>query len=70
MTKKEKINYLKENYYSEWINKYSEIKNKLSDNQDIFCCCGKLATGMHENNCRKFIQKVESKTVEKLSSLL
>ena len=34
--------------------------------QTMFCICGKLATGLHEKNCRRFNEKVDKETARKL----
>ncbi len=66
----EKLEYLQKNYFSEWLSTRQEIGNKLSDNQSMFCMCGRLATGLHESHCRKFANKVTSETVKKLEYLI
>lgn len=42
----------------------------MSDKQSMFCLCGRLATGLHENGCRKFQNKVTRETIKRLSHLL
>jgi len=66
----DKIKYLQDNYFSEWIKKRKEIEDKLSEENAIFCVCGRLATGLHEKFCRKFQNKVTSETVKELKHLL
>jgi hypothetical protein len=34
------------------------------------CLCGRLATGLHENGCRRFKNAVNSETVKRLKNLL
>lgn len=46
------------------------VFDELSDKQTMFCCCGKLATGVHERNCAKFNNKVLAETIKRLSYLL
>lgn len=70
MKKEEKLNYLKENHTREWLSTRGQVFTELSDQQSIFCCCGKLATGLHEYHCRKFNSKVDSETIKKLKHLL
>ena len=50
----EKIIFLKENYLEKWIKERNNVERELSNNQSMFCCCGKLATGLHETYCKKF----------------
>ena len=66
----EKIDYLKSFHWKEWLSKRTEIEIELSNQQTMFCCCGKLATGLHERNCRKFIAKVDGKTANQLKHLI
>lgn len=66
----EKIEFLKTNYYSEWIKTRTLIANEISKNQPMFCICGKLATGLHETNCKKLHKKLDSEIVKRLSNLL
>lgn len=70
MTKRNKIEWLKIHYWSEWASTRQKIADKLSDSQDIFCCCGALATGLHESRCRRFNDKVDSITCKELEHLL
>ena len=70
MKKEEIINYLQENYFSDWVATRQLVENELSDKQSIFCVCGRLATGLHERNCRKFNNKVTNETVKRLRYLI
>lgn len=70
MTIKDKIIYLQDNHFSEWLKTRQEISNDMSDKQSMFCICGKLATGLHESNCKRFKNKITSETVKKLSHLI
>lgn len=38
---------------------YMECEDEVSNEHPWFCVCGKLATGLHEMNCKKFKQAVE-----------
>ena len=66
----ERIQYLQVNHFSEWLNMRKIVEEELSSSQSMFCVCGRLATGLHEMNCRKFHNKVNSETVKRLSSFL
>jgi hypothetical protein len=70
MTISEKANILCTKYLSEWVKTRQQTEIELSDKQGMFCCCGKLATGLHEKNCRRFQSKVTTATVKKLEHLL
>lgn len=65
-----KLQYLQDNHFSEWLSTRQIVLNELSDKQSMFCLCGRLATGLHENGCRKFQTKVTTETVKRLEHLL
>ena len=68
--KNDKIQYLKIQFMKEWNSTRIKVFDELSDNQSMFCCCGKLATGLHESHCRKFNAKVDAETVYRLREKL
>lgn len=70
MKKIEKLEYLKNADFGLFIKTRKMVFDELSDQQTMFCCCGKLATGLHESNCTKFNNKVDAKTIKRLSYLL
>lgn len=70
MTKRDKIEWIKTHYWSEWVSIRQKVADKLSESQDIFCCCGALATGLHETQCRRFNDKVDSIACKELKHLL
>lgn len=70
MRKNEKLEYLKDTYFSLFIKTRQIVFDELSDQQTMFCCCGRLATGLHERNCTKFNNKVDEETIKRLSHLL
>ena len=70
MRKNEKLEYLKDTDFSHFIKTRQIVFDELSDQQTMFCCCGKLATGMHERNCTKFNNRVITETIKRLSYLL
>ena len=70
MKKREKLAYLHEHHFSEWIKEREKSDNALSAQQSSFCICGRLATGLHERTCRKFNDKVNALTIQKLAHLL
>lgn len=53
MKKFEKLAYLKDNYFGIFLTTRIEAFNDLSDEQTMLCCCGRLATGLHEKNCTR-----------------
>lgn len=66
----EKLTYLQENHFGEWLNVRRRCQEDVSQMYPMFCVCGKLATGLHESGCRKFQNKVTTEAVKKLSDLL
>lgn len=66
----ENLAYLKDNHLDLFVTTRQQVFNELSQQQDVFCCCGKLATGCHENNCSKFNNKVDAKTINRLKHLI
>jgi hypothetical protein len=70
MNKKEKLNYLLQIHFPEFIEKRKEIEKELSEKQNLFCICGFIASGLHEDGCRIFQNKVSDLTVKFLSHLI
>jgi len=70
MKHEEKRALLMGNHWTEWLKTRNEVFNELSDKQQLFCCCGRLATGLHESNCSKFNHKVDAETIRRLKHLI
>lgn len=70
MKKHEILAYLKEVNLGLFVKTRQMVFDELSEQQTMFCCCGKLATGLHERNCIKFNNKVDAETINRLSYLL
>lgn len=70
MKKYEKLEYLKDANFGLFVKTRQIVFDELSEQQTMFCCCGKLATGLHESNCTKFNNKVDAETIKRLSYLL
>lgn len=70
MNIEEKLAYLKKVDLELFLRIRQVVKSELSDKQTIFCCCGKLATGMHEDCCKEFNNKVDIETIKRLEYLL
>lgn len=66
MTIKEKVEHYKNHNFQTWLKMRNQVFDKLSDMQTMFCVCGKLATGLHEKNCRRFNEKVDKETAKRL----
>ena len=70
MNIREKIQYLSDKHFGEWFTERQKVTDKISNSQDIWCVCGRLATGLHENSCRKLQNKINSETAKKLEHLI
>lgn len=70
MKKSEKLEVIKNKNLGLFVKTRQQVFNELSDQQTMFCCCGKLATGLHESYCRRFNDKVDSETIKRLDFLL
>ena len=70
MKMQEKLHYLQEHHFNEWLKMRREVEDELSARQSMFCVCGRLATGLHESGCRRFSNKVTSETVKRLKHLI
>lgn len=66
----EKLTYIQDNHFSEWLKMRAIVAEEVSLKCSMFCVCGRLCTGMHENHCRKFQDKINSETVKRLSHLI
>lgn len=66
----DKLEYLQTNHLMTFVKTRQEVFDELSEQQTMFCCCGRLATGLHEACCQKFKRKVNSETIKRLSHLL
>lgn len=66
----DKIAFLQDNHFSEWLKTRQEVAQELSEKQSMFCVCRRLATGLHESGCRVFQNKITSETVKRLGNLL
>lgn len=70
MKKWQKLAYLKDVDFDLFIMTRNRVKEELSEGQSMFCCCGKLATGLHEAHCKKFNDKVDAEVIKRLQHLL
>lgn len=70
MNRIQKINYIYDNHFGQWLSERRKVDEELSDKQGMFCMCGRLATGLHENNCKRFQNKINNETIKRLSYLL
>ena len=70
MKKWEKLAYLKDVDLDLFIMTRNKVKEELSNGQTMFCCCGRLATGLHESHCKKFNDKVDAEVIKRLQHLL
>lgn len=47
-----------------WVQTWNDAFDELSGMQTIFCVCGKVASGWHERNCKKFREKVDGEVLD------
>lgn len=66
----DRIRHLEEHHFSEWFDTRKQVDIELSDQQNMFCVCGRLATDLHERYCKRFNNKVNSETVKRLQHLI
>ena len=66
----EKLTLLQNNHMGEWLKEKNLVEDELSSKQQMFCLCGRLSTGLHELNCRKFRNKIITETVKRLNHLI
>lgn len=66
----EKLKYIQDNHFEEWLKTRREVENEESNRHLIFCVCGKLATGLHESHCQKFRNSITRITLDRLKHLL
>lgn len=70
MKKWEKLAFLKDVDFDIFMMTRKRVKEELSEGQSMFCCCGKLATGLHEAHCKKFNDKVDAEVIKRLQHLI
>lgn len=70
MKVQEALELLQRDHLSVYTKTRIAVENELSDRQAMFCVCGRLATGFHEMNCRRFMNKVTAETVKRLKHLV
>lgn len=66
----EKLSYLQDNHFSEWLSMRQKVSQEFSDKQSMFCLCGRLATGLHERSCGRLNKAITKETVKRLEPLL
>ena len=66
----EKVDYLFKNHYQEFVNVRLLADSEVSSEHPLQCVCGRLCTGLHERQCSRFRNKVNSRTVKKLKHLI
>lgn len=70
MKKCEKLTYLIMNHFDLFVETFLQAFNDLAQNQEVFCCCGRVTSYVHEVHCKKFQAKVENETIKRLKHLL
>ena len=70
MKKLEKLIYIQDNHFAEWHKTRKEVDEEVSREHSMWCVCGRLCTGLHEMNCKRFQDKVTNKTLVRLKHLI
>lgn len=70
LNREQKLNYLYKADLGLFVKTRQTVFDELSEQQTMFCCCGKLATNLHEEHCAKFKNKVADEVIKRLSYLL
>lgn len=70
LNREQKLYYLQKADLGLFIKTRKTVFEELSERQTMFCCCGKLATSLHEKHCVKFKNKVADEVIKRLSYLL
>lgn len=64
-TQREQIVKLQENQFANGggvgVFTRQKVFDELSERQTMYCCCDKLATGLHERNCKSLMTKLTLK---------
>lgn len=66
----EKLKSLQDNHLGEWILTRDKVAKEFSENQPTFCICGKLASGLHESNCRRLSNAITKETVKRMFKIV
>ena len=69
MIKAEKLVYIQNNHFEEWLKVRKEVDEEVSNKYSMFCVCRKLCTGLHEMNCKRFQNEVNNETLKRLEYL-
>lgn len=66
----EKLQFIQGNHLGEWLKARAEVADEISNKQQMFCVCGKLATGLHESYCIKLQAEITKQTLKRLEHLI
>jgi hypothetical protein len=64
----EKLHKLQEEDFGAWLTARQQAHDEMSAKYDLVCVCGRLCTGFHESNCKKFQDKVTLRAIKILES--
>lgn len=70
LSKNKKLEILWQEHHDAYCKAREEAISKMDELTPMFCVCGKLATGLHTNNCRKFQSKVDDLVIAKIGNLI
>ena len=61
-----KMQELQDKDFKGWLLARQKTWDELSDVHDMFCVCGRLCTGLHEQSCKKFQDRINLMTIKKM----
>lgn len=70
MKYEKKLELIQKDHLAEWLQTRYLVDEEISNQQGMWCICGRLATGLHERCCRKFNDNVSRETIKRLSHLI
>lgn len=66
MLKVDRLEIEKFQSHKDWLSERQKAWDEMSKQYNILCICGRLCTGMHELQCRKFQDVVNLRTAKRL----
>ena len=69
MTRREKVSFLAGTHSTLYYATQRAVFEEMSARQSLFCVCGRLATGLHEDGCGRLQNKVVAETIRRLKYL-
>ncbi len=61
-----KMQKLQDKDFNAWLVTRQKAWDELSEKYTMFCICGKLCSGLHEQGCKRFQDAINLRTLKKL----